>query len=467
MPRTKQTTKKSTGGNAPHRSLFGVASATVAVQDAEKEFVRTVAETNSSSVLQKRSSSRVKTLSKTSAAANTPLTAPAVERSGADSLGQQLYSLWCYICHNGGCLMDCSCCSRTVCTMCVQFPEIPNADVIFVCPHCHAQACTKSPQPYLGLYHPDATGARGDPVYPSGLRIVGQPQSSTTSRLSVGPLTVIHFRLKSLDARGNPATIATDLLAPFYPTGTIFIVEDIEFDLNMELNPTSLSVQVKRMVSLAKMLKSSSVDRALIFISTHSNEFTGDLYHEQEGSCTLMDWFMAVVTEPLLRVLSTVDAHWFLLSCGAVVNVPESLQLLKDIISTYNIKNLFAFNAPTFHINLSMTFIIHFVMHVIIEGTPLFDVLGHILADSYHLARHAGILHAYWDGPDLKSRLYCWVHQTARPWGQRLPLQCPGCGSLRSFKVSGKHNLQVRDVVVQCRGKDAAGPGGDWIAMDI
>ncbi|THH15167.1 hypothetical protein EW146_g5267 [Bondarzewia mesenterica] len=410
MPRMKQTAKKSTGSNAPHRSLFGVASATVAVQDAEKEFVWTVAETNSSSVLQKRSSSRVKTLFKTSAAVNTPLTAPAVESSGADSLGQQLYSL-------------------------------------------------ANPNRLLRL------------AYLSAL----SPSFISTSKVSMH----VAIPQPSLQIYWHHST----------QLGQFFIMKDVEFDLNMELNPTSLSVQAKHMVSLAKMLKSSSVDRALIFISTHSNEFTGDLYHEQEGSCTLMDWFMAVITEPLLCVLSTVDAHWFLLSCGAVVNVPESLQLLKDIIFTYNIKNLFAFDAPTFHINLSMMFVIHFIMHVIIEGTPLFDILGHILADSYHLAHHAGILHAYWDGPDLKSRLYRWVHQTARPWGQRLPLQCPRCGPLRSFKVSGKHNLQVRDVVVQCRGKDAAGkdctwqrkyspptehfdalskgPGGDWIAMDI
>ena len=42
-----------------------------------------------------------------------------------------------------------------------------------------------------------------------------------------------------------------------------------------------------------------------------------------------------VVTRPLLDVIRALDTHWFFFCCGALVNVPSSVDMVKSFANEY------------------------------------------------------------------------------------------------------------------------------------
>ena len=85
-----------------------------------------------------------------------------------------------------------------------------------------------------------------------------------------------------------------------------------------------------------------------------------------------------VVTRPLLDVIRALDTHWFFFCCGALVNVPSSMDMVKSFANEYVVitfqstltqnsrlkpANLFAFDAPSFHPIYVATFLLDFFQH--------------------------------------------------------------------------------------------------------
>jgi len=110
-------------------------------------------------------------------------------------------------------------------------------------------------------------------------------------------------------------------------------------------------------------------------------------------SLTLSQWVNQVIIKDIMDIIShgTVDTHWFFFCCGAFVNVPSSFKRLKSIankyvlctlmfaqtqVSSWKPANLFAFDAPSFHLVFATTFVLDFFQSIIIDRWSLGDVVG-------------------------------------------------------------------------------------------
>ncbi len=130
----------------------------------------------------------------------------------------------------------------------------------------------------------------------------------------------------------------------------------------------------------------------------------------------------------------------------------------------------FGFSTKALQPSLTTLFFYAFVHHVLIERTPLSqNNIATLLDQAVFIARHTPLFHFYVEskpntspneptkGP-LTVVEYKWTHDTMRPDGNDIGLQCPGCGSLGSR--AGKKKIQSksdRRVVIWCRRTDC-----DW-----
>lgn len=182
-----------------------------------------------------------------------------------------------------------------------------------------------------------------------------------------------------------------------------------------------------------------------------------------------------VVTRPLLDVIRALDTHWFFFCCGALVNVPSSMDMVKSFANEYVVitfqstltqnsrlkpANLFAFDAPSFHPIYAATFLLDFFQHIIIEGRNFDSAIG-LLVNNSSLSRHTGI-ERFWARDKDKVVKHCtlkWAHSRARPWGMPVPYQCSSCHCIQAWdqKGHGASSELARDVSMRCSYKGKQG----------
>jgi hypothetical protein len=100
------------------------------------------------------------------------------------------------------------------------------------------------------------------------------------------------------------------------------------------------------------------------------------------------------------------------------------------------------FGAPALITHYTITFLLNWATHVLIDGYETQAIIGQLLVNS-PLGRHTTVIHmsgtqrgSEWI-PTIKH--YVWSSPTLRPNGNFLPLLCPKCGCYRSFTAKKDH----------------------------
>ena len=173
-----------------------------------------------------------------------------------------------------------------------------------------------------------------------------------------------------------------------------------------------------------------------------------------------------VVTKPLLDVIGALDTHWFFLCCGALINVPSSMRMVRSFANEYVVftfqstltqkgrwtpANLFAFNTPSFHPIYAATFLLNFFQHIIIEGRTFDSAIG-LLLNTSALSRHTGIMRFWTRDSVVRDCTLKWSHSRTQPWGNPVPYQCPSCRCIQSWaqRGNGASSELGRDVTMCC-----------------
>ena len=169
------------------------------------------------------------------------------------------------------------------------------------------------------------------------------------------------------------------------------------------------------------------------------------------------------------------DMHWFFFCCGALVNVPSSMDMVKSFANEYIVitfqstltqnsrfkpANLFAFDAHSFHPIYAVTFLLDFFQHIIIKGRN-FDSAIRLLANNSSLSHHTGIKR-FWARDKDKVVKHCtlkWAHSRARPWGMPVPYQCSSCHCIQAWDQKGHRapSELARDASMCCSYKGKQG----------
>jgi hypothetical protein len=102
----------------------------------------------------------------------------------------------------------------------------------------------------------------------------------------------------------------------------------------------------------------------------------------------------------------------------------------------YYIKDSFVFGAPALIMHYTITFLLNWAMHVLIDGYEMQVIIGQLLINS-PLGWHMTVIHmsgmqqgSKWI-PSVKH--YVWSNPTLHPNRQFLPLLCPKCRCYWSF----------------------------------
>jgi len=85
------------------------------------------------------------------------------------------------------------------------------------------------------------------------------------------------------------------------------------------------------------------------------------------------------------------------------------------------------------HPCLTTSFILGYAQAVLVEKFTVDVSFRRLLPTLATLCRHTDLVHITYDGTDVEGCRYVWVHRNIRPWGHNLPVQCDGCGHVRSF----------------------------------
>jgi hypothetical protein len=120
-----------------------------------------------------------------------------------------------------------------------------------------------------------------------------------------------------------------------------------------------------------------------------------------------------------------------------------------------NFAAIWGFTIPRFHPNLASLFLQELVMTIYIDRRP--SLVGAILGNHTRLGSHSDII-VY-----TRNKLvyeYRWGHESVRPFGVSLPMGCPDCGRLRTWKPATSVGLTIpASASVQCGGKTKVSDG--------
>ncbi|TFY51638.1 hypothetical protein EVG20_g10909 [Dentipellis fragilis] len=381
---------------------------------------------------------------------------------------------FCHICINGGrLLVECDSCGCTYCSVCIEFKLTANKfeNVYFFCHGCHEIEERKGkgkPRPYVGLYKKayDEEGrlVRGPPLRPGkSLRIVGLPAGVPTRRVVATPLALIHLHLSSC------VTTSTDfcssIVKPYFQskqlTGMLSI-HDVEFDLSVEGGYQTYQAAIQQVAdSLKNLAPMVQGRRALIMVSTHSDENRGDLFLASDGAYSHQDFFSTILPPAFAEALAGFETTFMFMVCGAFVSIPQSLIDLKGMIAKYRLANVITFTSRLLQPDLVKPFLLHLLLQKYVHGYRLSKTILRILSEAPHdFRRHTGIIHLGYSGnldndpstPSVFATHYMWHSHTIMPWGVQIPVQCPECMCIRPWKFPSHVPGMNQNVVVKCKG---------------
>ncbi|RPD67677.1 hypothetical protein L226DRAFT_577046, partial [Lentinus tigrinus ALCF2SS1-7] len=370
---------------------------------------------------------------------------------GAFVITEDTHDQFCHLCHNGGDLLVCDECPRVACK--AHFPEVLNLtaealdDLYFRCLACHFHRAPQGKdegkrKPYSGLYRKHE-GALV-PFRDEPLRVVAPAHRPPQSRVNTAPIVIVHIRLAEFADAGSPARAMHTVLDPYYrttrPEKLVYIDAPYSFDTAEDASEFRKGLN-KELSVLTKLPGA----RVMVFIFTHSEETSGDLFWKTgESSDSLEEWWGNVIPDRLMKAGANHEVNLAMLACGSLVQSTTQRDKLKHLAERMQVKRVIAFGASAVQACFTGSFFMSFATSVLIEGVVLDNThLARLLDTSTLLARHTSVLifARQRAGDDhLQVKEYTWSHKCIQPWGQVLPMQCPECGSIYSFVVKSAHD---------------------------
>ncbi|KAI0710768.1 hypothetical protein C8Q76DRAFT_694785 [Earliella scabrosa] len=411
MARTKQTARRSTGEKAPRMPLLGrTPSVTVdqvgAASDSDDEPLATRLSRSKKAVVQQRAPRATRQR----AVSSTPGIVRESSRPTADESRVQLDH------HDEAAALD----------------KGVLATLSYTCPSCHVTADRReiAPAPYRGLYkHVDG---KRIPALPTWMEVSVRGRRPQHARVNTTPLVIVHVRLATLDDRGSPARVVEAALQAYF-TGSRardLIYVDAPYNFTCVEDADGFKATTDRQLALLERYERA---RVLLFIYTHSEDLSGDLFYgEHAASMSLEEWFNDTICQKLQTAGQRHEVTMVLLCCGSLVAKPGKLNDLKLIGERMHVQRVLAFGAVAVQAALSVPFFIAFVHKVYIEGSR-FDRthIGELLASSVYLARHTTV-----------------VIMTRGVAGSQGTLDVADCGALSSLACT-VHSKGV--IVTTCR----------------
>jgi hypothetical protein len=109
------------------------------------------------------------------------------------------------------------------------------------------------------------------------------------------------------------------------------------------------------------------------------------------------------------------------------------------------VSNALAFDAENLlGVNL-VDVLFKITQRVVVLGFEFKQALESTLKSADDLGMHTNVIHLSSAG----TCKYLWAQKDSQPWGQRLPLQCPGCGVFKSWAMV--YSSDTKSYSVQCK----------------
>ncbi|KAG1747473.1 hypothetical protein EDB19DRAFT_1826196 [Suillus lakei] len=387
------------------------------------------------------------------APAGSPL-APAGSKSSTPSLEPEdaripeEHSIWCLICLDGAdgdvVLFECNACPRVMCSKCIEVPKVhvnavQHPDIKFLCLSCHSLRTVKEPAPYFGFYHNILPEEGGTPLLPGFLQLNGKYELASNSILAAMPLAIVHFSLGAKYPISTPVPLLSHYLDKYYPSGGFLYVE-ISFDIASytKINKYTRD-QVETVAKLVRHL--GSTGRVFAFLSNHLEEDSGWLFAGKEGQgdgeyvAMEVQHVLSTVLKPYTRILKS--AHIVFLVCGSVVAHETPYTQLKESVLQFNFASAIIFPAARFQPLVTTNFLVAMVELVAIEQLSIRTVFPTLLSMSGGLGQHTSVILMTPVNIDgcckLELTTFARAHTQTSPWGIPIPVQCPQCGSTKSW----------------------------------
>ncbi|KAF9241130.1 hypothetical protein BU15DRAFT_61086 [Melanogaster broomeanus] len=292
------------------------------------------------------------------------------------------------------------------CYKCIQIPTqsytiVAEPTVMYICVTCHWKddLRTGTVTPYKGFYRDGKSVLLSFPI------INGHFELSIKSYIHSKRVAVVHLRLHTIPA-GGPVDILEEFLRPYY-------------------------------------LHSGELYTILFAISNHTDNDRGDLFlgeHRKKDISSTVDEVLNTLLGPFGT--ATNGALLYLLACGSMTRKPESFDALCNAIGRFAFSTSIAFDAERLQPLVAWPFLMLLTEAIVIEGHNATDAVPHALGNSHRLGKHSAVylmtLAASLPTETSTDALvdvtkYVWSHQDYRPWGQPLPTQCNVCGSAQRW----------------------------------
>ncbi|KAG1758868.1 hypothetical protein EDD22DRAFT_908473 [Suillus occidentalis] len=479
MARTRQTSKKTTGGPAKRGQLphFKQFTGSTGTKQIVTSFMPKAAAVGLS----------VSTVPKSSQAPDSEAILNAVSQVTPKPF---LHNIYCFFCRDGGKLYCCATCVRTICQRCLIVPEdlrarVEEEDVRFICPGCHESRGTRSGnknvgmKPYFGFEDTNHV-----PILTVPATISSHIESTSRSQVCSDPILILHFILKTLEPFASCARVMRDVVQPFTPEGNMEYHE-IVFDIGTSDKVLKHARSMKKLVDRFRLVQYGRVE---VFVFTHSETSRGDIWggfeDEPKGrrqasvrsepvSYTVSDFFRGLFAGGIEQYVK--GSTLWVLACGHMLRELKAFNLFKACVTHYEVEHAFAFTAEKFHACLTSAFITAYAERVLIEGFEVQEVIRDLLLVSPRLGAHTSIVHfhvanafrrrnptilEYTKGltqqvrdPSQASMTvsnYTFFHKTNRPFGDPLPYQCAGCKCVRPWECVSSEPQESRFACQNC-----------------
>ena len=150
------------------------------------------------------------------------------------------------------------------------------------------------------------------------------------------------------------------------------------------------------------------------------------------------------------------------------------------LIDRLNLLNFVTFTCADFQPCLASSFLLGVGQQFLLEDIKLLTCFERLLPNETVLCRQTDIAYIRKSESEVLGSRYAWAHGDVKPWGQELPVQCRGCGSIRNWlgtKSGGKYVFDCKTQSCETKlvfsppehmkwiGKSAS--GGRWLVLDI